>query len=255
MDTAILLFRQYSGQGMVVTLFLISILYLWFVEKDKANRSLFVIFPICVLAMFFCPLVVWVMEKLSEEDVYWRMLWSLPMVMVIAYATVVLVRKTESIKRYMTIGGVVVFIVISGDYLYNNPNHLKAENLNHIPQDIIDICDEIIVDGREVKAAFPRECLTYVTQYTALVHMPYGREMFLISDGAMTWNRLYEIMESSVVDTNSLANELRNDNCHYVVLRKNTILDGNLEKEDWIVYCETEQYTVYLDKNNDPHYW
>ena len=35
METAVLLFKQYSGQGMIVTRFLIALGYLWFEEKSK----------------------------------------------------------------------------------------------------------------------------------------------------------------------------------------------------------------------------
>lgn len=255
MNTAMMLFRQYSGHGMIVTLFLIALLYLWFTEKNNEKRCMLVYFPIGILAIFFFPLMVFVSEKFSEEGVLWRVLWSLPMMMVIAYAAVLIVRKSEGIKRYLTIAGVILLIFISGDYLYDNPNHLEAENLQHLPKEVIAICDEIIIEEREVKAAFPSECLMYVPQYTALVHMPYGREMFLISDGAVAWNLLYEMMESPVIDTKSLAEELRANLCHYVVLRKNAVLEGSMEQEEWALYCETDQYMVYIDKNNDPHQW
>ena len=111
------------------------------------------------------------------------------------------------------------------------------------------------VDGREIIAAFPAECLMYVTQYTPLVHMPYGREMFLVSDGAVAWNALYEIMESEVIDAKELADELRKNYCHFVVLQKDAVLEGSLEKEDWVLYTETNEYIVYMDKNNDPRIW
>ena len=53
MDTAILLFKQYSGQGIIVALFLVALAYLWFVEKEKEKRHLLVHFPIFLLIFFF----------------------------------------------------------------------------------------------------------------------------------------------------------------------------------------------------------
>lgn len=255
METAILLFKQYSGQGMIVTLFLIALGYLWFEEKNKEKRRLLIGLPVCILFMFFCPLVVIFLEKLSEEDVFWRMLWSIPMLIIIAYAAVLLIRNTEGVKRYLAIAGLLAVIVISGDYLYNNSGFLVAENPEHIPADVVEICDEIIVEGREVKACFPSEMLMYVTQYTAYIQMPYGREMFLKPDGITMWNRLYEIMESEKINAEELAEELRMQRCHFVVLRKTAKLSGNLEKEEWKKYYESEGYVVYLDEKNDPRFW
>ena len=255
METAILLFKQYSGHGMIVTLFLIALGDLWFQEKDRKKRRLLVNLPICILILFFCPLVVFILEKLSEEDVYWRMLWSMPMLVVISYAAILLIRKTEGVTRYLTILGSIVIIVFSGDYLYNNPGFLKAENMQHIPADVVEICDEIIVEGREVKACFPSEMLMYVPQYTSFVQMPYGREMFLKPNGIVMWNSLYEKMEAEEVEADELAAELRKENCHFVVLRKTTEVEGNLETEKWKKYYESDEYVIYLDENNDPRSW
>lgn len=255
MDTAILLFKQYSGQGMIVALFLVALAYLWFVEKEKEKRHLLVHFPIFLLIFFFCPIVVLVMEKLGEEEVYWRMLWSIPMLTVIAYTAIILVRKTEGLMRYLAIAGVLLLIMVSGKYLYNNPGFLKAENAEHIPEKVMELCDAVIVEGREVRAAFPSEFLMYVTQYTPLVHMPYGREMFLKVDGAGNyWNDLHTLMEfEEEIDVQRLSDLLRLQGCHYVILRDDKVLSGDLEEYDWAEYYSTEGYVIYIDKNNDPH--
>ena len=254
MEVAVSLFKQYSGQGMIVALFLVALAFLWFEEKEKEKRRLFVYLPIFLLLIFFCPVVVWVMEKFAEEDVYWRLLWSIPMLAVIAYGAIKVVRRLEGIKRYGIIAGLVLLIGVSGDYLYNNPGYVTAENPEHLPAEVIELCDELIVEGREVRAAFPSECLMYVTLYTSLVHMHFGRDMFLKSDGAMGWHILHIIMEADEIDAKELSDELRKQQCHYVVLRKNAVLIGNIEDEDWEEYYQSENYIVYIDETNDPHF-
>ena len=177
------------------------------------------------------------------------------MLCIISYAAIIFIRNLEGIKRYLSILGIVVIIVISGDYLYNNPNYQKAENLENIPSEVIEICDQIIVDGREVMACFPVEMLMYVTQYTDYIKMPYGREVLLKPDGINMGNALYDLMEQEKIDAKELSDALRSWTCHFVILRKSTILNGDLEKENWNIYYETEGYVVYLDVNNDPRYW
>ena len=255
METAVLLFKEYSGHGMIVTLFLLSLCYLWYVEKNKEKRRLLVAFPICVLIVFFCPLIIFFLEKLSEEDVFWRMLWSIPMLCIIAYAAIIFIRTLEGLKRYCSIFGIIAIIVISGDYLYNNPNYQKAENLENIPSEVIEICDHIVVEGREVMACFPAEMLMYVTQYTDYIKMPYGREVFLQPDGVNMGTDLYEMVEQEKVDAQQLSSELRLETCHFVILRKNANIEGDLEKENWKMYYESKNYVVYLDETNDPRYW
>ncbi len=256
MEIAISLYKQYSGYGMIVTLFWVAVLYLWFLEKKKENRRLFVWLPLALLVLFFCPFTVWALEKVGEGEVYWRLLWSMPMVATIAYAGIRFVKKVEGMKRYMAIAGVVLLIVFAGNFLYDNPNYVRAENPEHMPQAVVDICEEIIVEGREVKACFPSEFLMYVTQYTSLVHMPYGREMFLRSGGTIGYNTLYDVMECLMQDTieaERLAMELRNTGCHYVILRQDAPLEGKMEAYDFEQYAQIAGYVIYLDMTNDPH--
>ncbi len=252
METAISLFKQYSGQGMIVSLFILALAYLWFAEKNKNKRRLLVGLPIVLLAVFFCPVLVFFMEKLGEEEVYWRLLWSMPMLTVIAYAAIVLIGRLEGVKRYFAIGGVVFVIMLSGNYLYNNPGFLKAENPEHMPAEVVEICDKVIVEGREVRACFPAEMLMYVPQYTNLVHMPYGRELFLRPNGIVITHELFNLMETENTEAEELSEKLRFYQCHYVILRKDANINGALTEFDWIFYGETDNYRIYLDSTNDP---
>ena len=253
METAILLFKQYGGSGMIVGWFLIAVVYLWFTEKEYAKRKILVWLPIGLVLLFFCPFVVIFMETMAEEDVYWRLLWSIPMLVVIAYAGVVVIRMQEGIKRYFSIAALVVLICVSGNYLYDNSGFQKTENLQHIPEEVIEICDAITVEGREVMAAFPVEMLMYVPQYTPFVHMPYGREVVLQSEGIINYDDLYLLIETDVVDCSGLVKELRAQGCHYVVLNKDILLTKkNKEWDEWILFFETEKYAVFMDSKNSP---
>ena len=55
-----------------------------------------------------------------------------------------------------------VLVMLSGSFIYSNEFFNRAENLYHVPQSVVDICDAIEVEGREVMAVFPAELLQYV---------------------------------------------------------------------------------------------
>ena len=255
METAILLFKQYGGSGMIVGLFLIAVVYLWFTEKEYAKRKILVWLPIGLLLLFFCPFVVIFMETMAEEDVYWRLLWSIPMLVVIAYAGVVVIRMQEGIKRYFSIAALIVLICVSGNYLYDNSGFQKTENLQHIPEEVIEICDAITVEGREVMAAFPVEMLMYVPQYTPFVHMPYGRELLLQSNGIVDYDDLYLLIEAKKIDVDALTKELREQKCHYVVLPKKKALEVKGDWNGWELFYKTKNYVIYIDSENNPNTW
>lgn len=257
MEVAITLWKEYSGQGMIVTLFLIALAYLWFQETDDGKRRYLVWFPIAMLVLFFCPVVVFFMEKLADADTYWRILWSIPMLVLIAYTMINLIKRLEGLKRYLAMIMCILLIGLSGNYLYDNSGFVRAENPEHIPQTVEDICDAIIVEGREVRALFPAEFLVYVPQYTSLVHMPYGREAFLRSEGAMFYDELYNLVECRIVDTidtKELTERLRNRECHYIVLREDAPLTYQMEKEEFVEYARIDGYVIYMDEKNDPHF-
>lgn len=182
---ALKLFQEYMGTGLIVLWFLVSLLYLWLTEKRKYIRVMFLYVPLVLLLVFFNPLVAKIVSQMADGEIYYRILWLLPVTPVIAFGTVQLCGKLAGRKRYVGITLAIVLFTISGSLIYRNPNFQKAENAYHVPQSVVDICDTIEVPGREVMAAFPGELLQYVRQYSNVICMPlrpghYGEQV----DGA-----------------------------------------------------------------------
>ena len=78
MSHAIELFRAYMGTGLIAIWFLIALLYLFLREERKAVRILFVYVPAVVLVLFFNPLFAGVMNAHLGDEIYYRILWLLP---------------------------------------------------------------------------------------------------------------------------------------------------------------------------------
>ena len=82
------LFRNYMGTGMIVIWYLISLIYLWINEKRMHVRILFLYVPIALLLVYFNPLSVKLVHGVVGSDIYWRILWLLPVSATIAYVCV-----------------------------------------------------------------------------------------------------------------------------------------------------------------------
>ena len=176
------IFKQYCGNGFLVPLFIAALIYLLIVEKDNRKRIVIAIVPAIILIGFFIPLtrIAYVAVLDDGADTYYRLLWLMPMGVCIAYAGC---RLFSGHKR----AGLVVIsalIVLCGSLVYKNQYISKAQNLYHIPQAVIDICDEISPDEGEprVRAVFPEELIHFVRQYDTNIMMPYGRDI-------IAWNR------------------------------------------------------------------
>lgn len=154
---ALKLFQEYMGTGLIMIWFLVSLLYLWVTEKRKHIRILFVYVPLVLLLVFFNPLVAKIISGLADGEIYYRILWLLPVTPVVAFTAVSLCGKLRGYLKYVGITAALILFMLSGSLIYRNPYFQKAENVYHVPQSVVDICDAIEVPGREVMAVFPGE--------------------------------------------------------------------------------------------------
>lgn len=239
------LFREYMGTGLIVGWFLVSVIYLLFREKRKHVRIVFVYVPVLLLLFFFNPLFSELVYGFVGDEIYYRILWLLPMTVVIAYSAVCLYGQLEGKLRLLFAAVCVVLIAVSGNFIYSNPFFRPAQNRYHMPQTVVDICDAIEVEGREVMAVFPVELIQYVRQYSPVVCMPYGREQTV--DRWNRWDDLYGLMEAQVVDVERLSELAKQRMCHYVILPEDRELKGRFEDYDYILFDVIGGYAIYRD--------
>ncbi len=172
--------KSYMGTGFVTVIFLLCLAYLALAEKDRVKRCVFIHMPLVVIVVFLCPLTYIFYGKVSEAVTYYRLLWLIPVTPVIAYASVSFLTSIKSGKK-KTLAAVVLalFLAFAGKLMYTSVHMVKAENIYHMPQVVVDICDTIHVEGREVRAAMPEELMQFVRQYDPCVCLAYGRQYLM----------------------------------------------------------------------------
>ncbi|MCM1326190.1 MAG: hypothetical protein NC094_02635 [Bacteroidales bacterium] len=244
-ENAMILFREYMGDGLIVIWFLLSLGYLAVKEKRKTVRILILYVPVILLILFFNPLFADVVGKMAGDDIYYRILWLLPISPVIAYAASDIYGRLKGKARILFGITAALLIVVSGSFIYGNPFFKEAENQYHMPQAVVELCDAIEVEGREVTAVFPTELLQYVRQYSGTVCMPYGREALV--EGWNYWSELYSAMEAETVDAERLAELAREEGCVYIILSQAKKMEGSLEAYDFILFGQVKEYRIYKD--------
>lgn len=241
------LFRDYMGTGLVVAWFFVCVGYLFFQEKDKSKRILFVYVPLILLLLFFNPLFIKVLYGFIGTEIYYRILWLMPMSIVIAYTIVKLCMTLVGKKRYGVLLGATAMIILSGSCIYQSPFFSRAENPEHVPVAVAQICDRIQVEGREIMAAFPGELISYVRQYSPLICMPYGRGELVSSWSVDT--DFFNAMEEEVLDVEELASYGEQYQCHYIIVASDKELEGQFEDYEYLMLEEIEGYRIYQNKN------
>lgn len=249
--STLMMMKLYSGNCSLLLLFLASLVYLCIAEKDKARKTVLVYLSFAVLGIFFLPFVSdLVINRLQEEEIYYRILWALPMGFVIAYAAVKFLGniKKKWIKTTLLVL-LAAYIMIGGHLVYKSPQFSKTQNVYQVPDSVVNICEGIEVEGREVLAVFPNELIQYVRQYSPYVVMPYGYDVLV--DRWLIDDDLEEEMSKDVSDARNLALLARERGCHFIVLNQNHLVDGDLEDYDYIRVLQTDGYDVYRDKYAD----
>lgn len=246
-------YKDYIGSGMLAGLFLAAAIYLFVTEKNKNTRILFVYMPVLTLILFFCPLFAAIVYSFTGEEIYYRQLWLLPVVPVLAYTAVKILMKCSGKRRVLAGAAMVGIFLLSGRLVYKSPYFSPAENLYHVPQTVVEICDTIQSEETLVKAVFPGEFLQYVRQYNSRIWMPYGREI-LVARWGFQYD-LFELMEAQIPDAELIAEEARNQRCQYIIFSESKPLSGSFTDYGYELLTSIGGYGVYWDPDLDWNPW
>lgn len=244
---SLVIFKLYTGLKLLFVLTLAAWVYLLGTEKKGSRRILFVYAPVLILVLFLFPLSrkAFVAVGLDGET-YYRVLWTIPMGMITAYGACKLFDKHKK-------GGLIItaaLIILCGNYVYKSSYISKAENLYHIPDTVVKICDLIHPEGADeniqVTAVVPEELVHFIRQYDADIRMPYGREM--IASQWDYYNEVHAAMEETeIIDMEDLIEACRKEYCQYIVISPARKVNGDPEDLGLSLLAEVDGYRVYLD--------
>ncbi len=241
-------FLNYIADGWHFITFAGLFVYLWITEKNKNLRVTLLYITAAVIFIFFFPLTIYVSFRImGENDTYYRLLWFAPITIIIAYGIVHMVssRKDKMSRILLSVLAALV-IIAGGDFVYDNEFFQTTKNYYQLPPTVVAICDEIEVEGREVKAVFPKELMEYVRQYSATVHMPYGREMLVDQWGF--YNELYDVMNGEVIAEELLTTLAREQECHYIILQEGKVDVDKMASYQYILIDTVGGYQIFLDE-------
>ncbi len=240
---SVVIFKNYMGfhqHRYLAFLYLGILLYLWFAEKDRHRRAVFVYAPTLLLVMFFCPLFRKLFVRLLDDsETYY---WLLQMSLVSAYGVIRLCAAHRRIGTALAC----LLILFGGDYVYDSEHISKAENAYHLPQETVDIAEMIEPQEGRITALVPADLIYYIRQYSSNIELPYGREM-LISRWAYH-HPMYEAMEEAeVIETETFVELAREYPCAYIILKEDRETTEPLTAYGYEVYGQVDEFVIYRD--------
>ena len=239
---------SFSGSGLFFILLLVGVLYLGFSMKKSAEKTMLVWFPSFALLIYFFPAWALFDRLRGDGEILYRVLWLIPMGVIICYTLVQVVYLLPKKLRVVAFALAVLLIMGSGKYIYSNAQYTKATNASHVPGEVKEICDKIVVPGREISACFPIEMVQYVRQYTALIMQIYGRDALMLSGYYNVVTEIEPLLDEKIYDSQKIADELRASYTQYFIVSKEKEFTDSFDKYGFELAFETEGYLVYVDE-------
>lgn len=226
-------------------------------DADKAcietKAGTVTIYAILALAAFFFPVSAWILQKCIGAEVYWRVLWAVPVVPLLAYAGTRLVRMPK--KRLAQAAVLLVMLgvtAVSGKSIYEG-NYSRVHNYQQVPDEVAHVCNLINAhrgDG-DALLATDNNLSPYIRVYDASIRMPYGR----LGRGAKA-----EIDRTIYHDINfesdkyaEIAKNAKHRGCTYLAICiYNEEQQSEIEAEGYVLLDFVNQYGVFaLEKTEE----
>lgn len=194
---AVTIWDMYWGNGWVQYLLALSGIGILILGRKKGIALRLFFYTVLLLGLFFCPVSGRVIMRCIGESVYWRVLWLLPTVPVIAGGfTEVVSRSKNGILQAVLTAVLVGAVVISGTGMIKAGNFERVYNHRQVPDEIAMICNKINADRnkREVRIAADEYAASYIRVYDPSLKMVYGRRGYGAAD--KTIKNLYKQITS-----------------------------------------------------------
>ena len=242
------MYNLFCGSGMQLFLYWCALLILAVCKKDKYIKRLGV-YTAIFLFLFFFPATAYVIMKFCiGKAVYWRMIWLLPITLMIGYAGVTLICQVESKwRRLFVLFGVIVICIMSGKNTLDETNFSEATNAAKISDSVIQISETLDEYAKEdgtdgVRAIVASPICIYLRQYNGTIKMAFGRNAIMSYENNDYYNWICDI--DSMLEV--MVEEAQKDNYDYLVYAlRDEAWEARLEQNGYTKLCEVDGYGIY----------
>ena len=218
-------YQTYYADGVYLILALASYVYLF--AHCPELRKKFLVPMAFLMFLVFNPLLY---KYVYIRIIYWRLFWMFPTGILIALASVKLVKNSlGKFEKWIVLLMICALIVIKGTNIYTERGFGKIENAYKVPAAVKDVCDLMLELEEEPKCIVPEAFLCDVRQYSGEIEMVYGRDVlgFIIPNWGEEWHA-FEQLESETPDYSWIMQCAERENCSFIVTYKDKGIDEQL---------------------------
>ncbi len=239
--------------------FIICAVIVLLIGKKRTEAGVFLsVFSAAVIVLFsFPPFAAAASRFLREGVVYWRMLWLLPVSVLIAYAVIWLAGHFQGIKvKAVFILAAGILLVIGGKNLYAEGPFVKAVNREKIPLRTMMVAQVIEENARTTgnpykRLAGPPDITCQIRQVDPSIRQSYARvfhtEELEPKDG---WNYYLRVMYDNLEDEKGkIAAYLNYQEVNYAVFRSGRGMDETMEKGGFARIWQENDLEIWYNPN------
>lgn len=251
---SIYIWQLFWGSGYHQYLLLIAAAYLFLFHRKKRSVRQVLAYTLCVLLIFFFPLTAKVIVFCIGGNVYWRVLWLLPTVPVIALAATEFLRSLHSRTAQAALLLVCCAVIaVSGRDMISDNNYTKASNIQKVPDDVAQICDRITAeaeaDGLENYRVVGDEYLaSYLRVYDPSVQQAYGRWGRGVVNNSC--RHVYHLMKNEEPrNYRRIARFAKKGKCDFLVISVPEEKTQKIERFGYVEIGQVGAYRIYQLEN------
>ena len=234
--------NEVYGGNLIPLLFILALIYIFFRAKEL-RRILF--WPsLLLILLLWNPILYEFLWKrilaLASSTAVWRIFWVIPVLSVIGFACVHLVRSLKG--PWMQGAAAAVFLAViafTGTYVYTAPetSFSTAENKYKIPTQTIYVAEALLQLDDAPRVVMDEGLIYYMREYSSAIHMMYGRDVF----GYITWHgQQYQDVLEALRNINEenlqhVANRMRELDYEYLVINRNQGYDEEMFQKAGLV--------------------
>lgn len=244
-------YNEFQGGGAQMAIFWLSVLLMFADDRYRKNKDISNLlgYVFLFLVVFLCPLSAgFIMKYCIGDSVYWRMLWLLPEVVVIAYIFTKLTLNARGFWKVLVTLGCVILLMVTGTGFYNVIRPSREVNKENLPAATKEICQYLKkcqekYGDEEIRVIVSDDLVCSIRQYDASIKMPYGRAVL---KGEQT-HPIHDVLTQTPMQSELLAYRANQYGCNYLAYpsSEDGILESQLENAGFECLKQMNGYSVF----------
>lgn len=219
---AVHLNNAFTGNGMYMGFYYITLLYILFYSRNREMR-LKIVYPAIVMLLFIligAPIITTYIFRIYNKDTGGRLFWVLTMSPVIAYGAVCMVQRISGYwKKALLISFMIPIIFLSGVFKFSRALYHPIENDYRLPQNLIEVCEVVLNAESEPKLLVPYEVAHVFRQYSTSIKLLYGEDASYgrIQPAKEEYVRACDEMDSTTPNVKYVVTLAYQEDCDFVI--------------------------------------